>query len=127
MALTPERPPRAWMMACVLLIGGILLFLWKAVTRFYLKVTLDDAGLRWHDGERGHELSWADAQKLDWDPRYPGIHVAILEKDASRPRVLPFLTPALYDALRERLNPLPEHIEARIRRGDVLEVPGPEA
>lgn len=80
---------------------------WTAV------VVLDDRGLRWRDEEGRRAFAWEEIGSLQHGGPETDPRPVIVRWDGGR-YTLPFVTPALYRALKERVNPLPPDVEARM-------------
>ena len=88
----------------------------RSVRALSRKIVVDRDGIRWKDVD----VPWEDVDRLDFSPAYPDPHIAVLRKGEERPHALPFITPALYRSLRDRLNPLPPAVERKVL-GDAWE------
>lgn len=86
--------------------GLMYLIARRSVAALGFKITLDGDGVRWP----GTRLAWEEIGRLD----VLSGSIALLEKADERPHALPFITPALYRVLRERLNPLSPFIERKV-------------
>src|SRR5687768_1350984 len=100
-ALWPRLLPTAILAAVMFLVAR------GSVRYLSRKIVVDREGIRWKDVD----VRWEDVDRLDFSPGYPEPHIAVLRKDERRPHALPFITPALYRSLRDRLNPLPPVVE----------------
>ena len=83
---------------------------WSAWTAV---VVLDDDGIRWEDEEGRRAFRWEEIGCLQHGGPESDPKPAVVGWDGGR-HTLPFVTRELYAALKERLNPLPPDVEARM-------------
>jgi uncharacterized membrane protein YhaH (DUF805 family) len=75
------------------------------------KVRLHDQGVSWSEGKNSGTLVWDNIAGFGWKTEKRYLRVGLVEKTSRELRILPFLSPALYAALRERCGRLPAEME----------------
>jgi hypothetical protein len=98
----------------IYLVFWILLSLQAWTTR----VIVDEIGIRWHTLRESGRLPWGAISSLGYrrevspeDRSRTTLRVGLREADTCELRILPFLSPQLYEALKKRLGPLPPEVE----------------
>jgi hypothetical protein len=96
-----------------LAITGVLLVLsaYFTWTAFRGAIRMTDAGLEWKDMTDQGSVAWEDVRGIGYK-QYPGfVKPGLVLRSTPELKFLPFFTPALYSALRERCGRLPAEIE----------------
>jgi len=79
-----------------------------------IRVRVHEGGVEWTEGKKSGSLSWDQISGFGWKVERKFLRVGLVEKPAQELRILPFLSPALYDALRGKVGRLPADIEKKM-------------
>jgi len=90
------------------LLAGAIYLNWLA---WSAAVEIRDQGVRWSDGTNKAELAWEEIAGFGWKTERKYLKVGLVVKSTKELRLLPFLSPALYAALKGRCGHLPAEIE----------------
>lgn len=77
-------------------------------------VRIGDQGVDWVEGKKTGSLAWESIAGFGWAAERKYLRIGLVEKSTSQLRILPFLSPALYAALRGRVGRLPAEIEQKM-------------
>ncbi len=96
-----------------LAVTGFLLALsaYLAWTAFRGYIRMTDAGLEWKDMTEQGSLAWDEIRGIGYKQFPKFTRPGLVLRSTSELKFLPFFTPALYAALRERYGRLPAEIE----------------
>ncbi len=74
-------------------------------------VRLLENGLEWSQGTTRILLAWDNVAGFGWKEERKYMRVGVVDKTTKELRLLPFLSPSLYGALKSRCGRLPAEIE----------------
>jgi len=94
--------------------GLLLVAVYLNWMAYSVTVRLQDQGVDWVEGKVKGSLAWDNIAGFGWKAERKYLRVGLVEKSSSQLKVLPFCSPALYDALKGRVGRLPADIEAKM-------------
>jgi len=79
-----------------------------------LSIRVEDQGVTWTEGKKSGSLAWGDIAGYGWKVEKKYLRVGLVDKASKELRILPFLSPSLYAALKSRVGRLPAEIEQKM-------------
>jgi hypothetical protein len=108
------RPGGGYGQTLAITSGLLLVAVYLNWMAYGVTVRLQDQGVDWVEGKQKGSLAWDNIAGFGWTAERKYLRVGLVEKSSGQLRVLPFISPALYAALRPRVGRLPAEIEQKL-------------
>ena len=109
-----RRPEGGYGQTLAITSGLLLVALYLNWMAWGVMVRIQDQGVDWIEGKNKGSLAWDNIAGFGWKAERKYLRVGLVEKSSGQLRILPFLSPALYAALRPRVGRLPAEIEQKM-------------
>jgi hypothetical protein len=109
-----RRPGGGYGQTVAITSGLLLVAVYLNWMAWGVRVRIQDQGIDWVEGKKTGSLAWDNIAGFGWKTERNYLRVGLVEKSSSQLRVLPFLSPALYAALKPRVGRLPAEIEEKM-------------